>query len=129
MTIPAPDDKMFAVIKYKGSQHKITKDDTIMLEKNDELKVGDTLEFDQVLMVASDEYTSLGRPLVNSAKVIAVIEEKSLTNKVIVFKKKRRKGYQKNQGHRQPIDIVRILKIIHNPSEECVDNYDSLIKI
>jgi len=127
--LPAPDHKIFAVIKFKGLQHKITKDDTIMLEKIDGLEVGDTFFFDNVLLVASDEYTSVGRPFVRSAKVLATIQEHSLTDKVIVFKKKRRKGYQRNQGHRQAVTIVKILKIVHDPSEDTLENYNSLVKV
>lgn len=129
ISIPAPDDKIFAVILFNGSQHKITKDDTITLEKVEDLNIGDTFTFDKVLLVGTDEYTSIGRPFVDSAKVLATVEEKSLTSKVIVFKKKRRKGYQRNQGHRQAVMYVRVLKIIHNPPEETVDDYHSLIKI
>ncbi len=129
ISIPAPDDKIFAVILFKGSQHKITKDDTITMEKVDDLNVGDTFTFDKVLLVGTDEYTSIGRPFVDSARVLATVEEKSLTSKVIVFKKKRRKGYQRNQGHRQAVMYVRILKIIHDPPQETVDDYHSLIKI
>ena len=129
ISIPAPDEKIFAVILFKGLQHKITKDDTIMLERVDDLNVGDTFTFDKVLLVGTDEYTSIGRPYVDSAKVLATVEEKSLTSKVIVFKKKRRKGYQRNQGHRQAVLLVRILKIVHNPPQETVDDYHSLIKI
>jgi large subunit ribosomal protein L21 len=129
ISIPAPDSKLFAVIKFKGLQHKVTKDDKIMMEKISELEVGDTFFFDNVLLVASDEYTSVGRPFVKTAKVLATVEEHSLTDKVIVFKKKRRKGYQKNQGHRQQITVVRIMKILHRPEDEALENYHSLIKI
>ena len=129
ISIPAPDEKLFAVVLFKGLQHKITKDDVIQLEKVDDVNVGDTFTFDKVLLVGSDEYTSLGRPFVNSAKVLASVEEKSLTDKVIVFKKKRRKGYQRNQGHRQSVMYVRILKIIHNPVQKIVDDYHPLLKI
>jgi large subunit ribosomal protein L21 len=100
-----------------------------MLEKINGLEVGDTFFFDNVLLVASDEYTSVGRPFVRSAKVLATIQEHSLTDKVIVFKKKRRKGYQRNQGHRQAVTIVKILKIVHDPSEETLENYNSLVKV
>ena len=62
-----------------------------MMEKIDELEVGDTFFFDKVLLVASDEYTAIGRPNVQTAKVLACVQEHSLTEKVIVFKKKRRR--------------------------------------
>ena len=99
------------------------------MEKMEGLNVGDTFIFEKVLLVASDEYTSLGRPYLTSAKVLAAVEENSLTEKVIIFKMRRRKGYKRNQGHRQNVTIVRILKILHNPSEEIVENYHPLVKI
>lgn len=60
-------------------------------------------------------------------KVLATVEENTQTNKEIVFKKKRRKGYQRNYGHRQEVTIVRILKVFHKPTQEILDNYTSLI--
>lgn len=100
-----------------------------MLEKVEGLEVGDTFFFENVLLVASDEYTSVGRPYIKTAKVLASVEEHSLTEKVIVFKKKRRKGYQRNKGHRQHVTLVRILKILHQPNESSLENYHSLIKV
>lgn len=116
---------MFAVIEFKGLQHKVLKDDSVMLEKID-LQVGETFVFDKVLLVASDEYTSIGRPHVLSCKVLAIVEENTKTEKVITFKKKRRKTYQKNMGHRQDVTMIRILKIIHNPKEETLENYSQI---
>ncbi len=126
LTIPPPDEKSFAVVLYKGFQHKVTKDDVLIFEKMD-LNVGDSFLFDNVLLVGSDEYTSIGRPYVKTAKVLATVEEHSLSDKVIIFKKKRRKGYQRNRGHRQQLTQVRILKIIHKPENESLENYHSLI--
>jgi large subunit ribosomal protein L21 len=127
LTLPALDEKLFAVIHHSGFQHKVTKDDTIMLEKMEGLNAGDTFIFDKVLLVASDEYTSLGRPYIGTAKVLATVEENAKTDKVIIFKKKRRKTYQKNMGHRQDVTVVRIMKIIHEPNQNILDNYHSLI--
>ena len=93
---------MFAVISVKGQQFRVMKDDRVILERlGDEFRqVGSQLVFDEVLMVGSADYTSVGRPTVSSARVYATLEEISRSEKVIVFKKKRRKGYQKSQGHR-----------------------------
>jgi large subunit ribosomal protein L21 len=96
-----------------------------MLERIN-LQVGETFVFDKVLLVASDQYTSLGRPYVSTCKVLAVVEENTRTEKVITFKKKRRKAYQRNMGHRQDVTMVRILKIFHNPKDETLDNYHKI---
>ena len=58
-------------------------------------------------MVGTTEYTAIGRPSIGNARVYATIEEHSQTEKVIIFKKRRRKGYQKNAGHRQLINVMR----------------------
>ena len=96
-----------------------------MLEKID-LNVGETFVFDKILLVASDEFTSIGRPYVLSCKVLAIVEENTKTEKVITFKKNRRKGYQKNMGHRQDVTMIRILKVVHNPKEEILENYHTI---
>lgn len=77
-------------------------------------------------MVGSPDYTSVGRPYVESARAICSVEENSRTEKVIIFKKKRRKTYQRNKGHRQDITVVRVLKILYLPSKEVIDNYKKL---
>ena len=78
----------------------MTKDDRVMLEKlisddasDDALDVGQQIIFDDVLIVGTEDYTSIGRPQVPHARVYATLEEKTKTEKVIIFKKKRRKGY------------------------------------
>ena len=55
-----------------------------------------------------------------------MIEQNTQCRKVIIFKKKRRKGYQRNKGHRQQVTVVRILKILHDPEPNTVDNYHKL---
>jgi len=59
---------MFAVVNFKGLQHKVTKDDTLILEKIP-LEIGQTFIFDNVMLVASTDYTSIGRPFIDNAKV------------------------------------------------------------
>lgn len=60
------------------------------------------------MMIGTPSYTSIGRPYVDTARVIVTVEEQSLSNKIIIFKKKRRKGYQKNMGHRQKLTVLRV---------------------
>ena len=64
-------------------------------------------------MVGTANETKLGSPLVENARVWATVEEQTLTNKVLIFKKKRRKGYQRLKGHRQQVSTLRILEIEH----------------
>ena len=65
-------------------------------------------------MIGTKDYTCIGRPTVNKARVLATIEEISQTEKVIVFKKRRRKDSQRNRGHRQWVNVLRIDRIEHN---------------
>lgn len=77
-------------------------------------------------MIGTKDYTSVGRPFVETAKVFATVEEESRTEKVIIFKKQRREGYQRNKGHRQNIMCIRIDNIVHELGEEQASNYEVL---
>ena len=68
-------------------------------------------------MIGTPDYTCLGRPTVSNARVIVTLEEKPLSEKVIIFKKRRRKGYQKNAGHKQQICVLRVDRVEHNVTE------------
>ena len=97
ITLPSHPDKMFAVMMIKGHQFKVTKDDRVVIETlGEDYTVGQQLIFDEILMVAAEDFTSVGRPTVANARVYATLEEISRSEKVIVFKKNRRKGYQKS---------------------------------
>ena len=97
-----------------------------MLDKTN-FKPGELIIFDKVLLVGSKEYTSIGRPYIETAKVVGTVEEVTKTEKVIIFKKRRRKGYQKNMGHRSEVTIVRVDKVIHDLTEGVMNDYKSLI--
>lgn len=73
---------------------------------------------DKVLLVGSQEYTVIGQPMVSTAKVLATVEEHEKTEKVLIYKKKRRKTYAQKTGHRQPYTLLRINDIMgakHSP--------------
>lgn len=97
---------MFAVIKTGGKQYKVAKDDTIVVEKLN-AEIGSTVTFDNVL--ALDE--KIGTPMIAGAKVSAKVIKQTRDDTVIVFKKKRRQGYRRKNGHRQYISIVKITDI------------------
>ncbi|PLX89487.1 MAG: 50S ribosomal protein L21 [Desulfuromonas sp.] len=100
---------MYAVIKTGGKQYKVSAGDLVKVEKV-EGAVGDTIELDQVLMVGGAE-VKLGTPLVPGAKVKAQIVAQEKDKKILVFKSKRRKGYRKKNGHRQPITRLKVAAI------------------
>ncbi|EAT14592.1 50S ribosomal protein L21 [Desulfuromonas acetoxidans] len=100
---------MYAVIKTGGKQYKVSEGDTVKIEKIAG-SVGETIELSEVLMVGGEE-VKIGAPLLPGAKVTARIVEQGKDKKVLVFKSKRRKGFRKTYGHRQPITRLMITGI------------------
>jgi len=101
---------MFAVIRTGGKQYRVAKDDTIVVEK----LAGDPgtmVELSEVLMIGSGKSASIGSPIVDKAAVFAEVVEQSRADKIIVFKKHRRKNYRRTRGHRQQQTVLRILDV------------------
>ncbi len=102
---------MFAVIKTGGKQYIVKPGDRIKVEKiNGE--VGDTVEISEVLLVNKDGDLKIGTPVVEGAKVVASIIEQGRSRKIIVFKKKAKKGYKRKKGHRQYYTLLEIKEIL-----------------
>ncbi|MCA9529958.1 MAG: 50S ribosomal protein L21 [Myxococcales bacterium] len=97
---------MYAVIQTGGKQYRVAEGDTIRVEKLSG-DVGSEIELDRVLMVGG-ERVEVGKPTVAGAKVVAEIVAQDRAKKIIVFKMKRRKGYRRHNGHRQPYTELRI---------------------
>ena len=98
---------MYAVIKTGGKQYKVAAGDKLKVEKlvGD---VGSKVVIDKVLLIADGEKTTIGAPLVAGAKVNATVVSHGRADKVMIFKKRRRKGYQILKGHRQAISKLEI---------------------
>lgn len=90
----------YAIIEAAGKQHRVSAGERLKLDLTRTSKAGDQITFDRVLMVGGDTI-KVGQPLVANAKVQATVLSTGKDKKVLVFKKKRRQGYQKSQGHRQ----------------------------
>ena len=101
---------MYAIVEIAGQQFKVEKNDEIFVHHLDG-EPGTKIEFDQVLLLDNDGKISIGKPLVDGAKIAGHILEHVRGDKVVVFKKKRRKGYEKESGHRQDFSKVLIEKI------------------
>lgn len=102
---------MFAVIKTGGKQYKVRKDDVLVVEKlNGE--AGASVDFDSVLMIGDDEKATIGAPVVDGAVVKAEVVEQTRGDKVIIFKKKRRKNHRRKNGHRQDLTVIKITDIL-----------------
>ena len=102
---------MYAVIKTGGKQYKVAKDQIVTVEKLAGT-AGDNVAFDQVLMVGEADQTTLGAPFVAGASVVAEVLEQGRADKIVVFKKKRRKNYRRRHGHRQDETVLRITEIL-----------------
>jgi large subunit ribosomal protein L21 len=101
---------MYAVIQTGGKQHKVSEGQIVTVEKLIGGK-GDTVIFDEVLLVAKDNDIKVGMPLVAGAKVTGEIVEQTKGDKIVVFRMKRRKGYHKKTGHRQLLTSLKIKEI------------------
>ncbi|MDR5907168.1 MULTISPECIES: 50S ribosomal protein L21 [Halomonadaceae] len=101
---------MYAVIKSGGKQYRVQEGETLKLEKL-EIATGETLEFDQVLLVGDGDDIKVGAPLVDGAKVAAEVVSHGRGDKVTIIKFRRRKHHMKRQGHRQWFTEVKITGI------------------
>lgn len=101
---------MYAIIKTGGKQYRVSEGQTLRVEKLDGDQ-GDSVRLDEVLLLGGDGETRIGRPFIEGAAVDAQIVRQGRAKKIIVFKKKRRKGYHKKQGHRQAFTELRITGI------------------
>jgi len=97
---------MYAIVEIAGQQFKVSKDQKIFVHRQ-EGEVGAQLTFDRVYLIDNDTDIQVGTPVVNDASVSASIVSHVRGDKVLVFKKARRKGYQKLNGHRQ--DFTQLL--------------------
>ena len=97
---------MYAVIKTGGKQYRVAKNDVLKLERLDG-EVGSEVSFAEVLMLGGDN-PQVGSPTVAGASVTATVLEQTRGDKVLVFKKRRRKNYRRRNGHRQMLTVVRI---------------------
>lgn len=102
---------MLAVIKTGGKQYLVSPGDKIKVEKLDKAE-GKEITFGQVLLLVKGKTTKIGTPLVKGAKVTAKVLKEAKDKKIVVFKYKAKKRYQKKMGHRQPYTQVEILKIL-----------------
>jgi len=106
---------MFAVVDILGQQFKVFEKTDIFVHRLDH-KEGSTVNFEKIYLFYDGKKTFIGSPLVNNITVKAKILKHLKGDKVIVFKKKRRKGYKVKNGHRQSLTQISIQSILHNVS-------------
>ena len=101
---------MYAIVEIAGQQFKVEKDQQIFVHRLDS-EEGSKVDFDKVLLMDDAGTVNVGAPVITGAKVTAKVLEHLKGDKVIVFKKKRRKGYKVKNGHRQYLTKLEILSI------------------
>ncbi len=110
---PVLQIKMYAIVEINGQQFKAEQGKKLFINHIREAEEGQAVEFDKVLLVDNEGAVTVGTPTVEGAKVVCeVLSPLVKGEKVIVFKKKRRKGYQKKNGHRQQYTQVVIKSVI-----------------
>ena len=102
---------MYAIVEIAGQQFKVEQDKKLFVHQLD-AAAGDSVDFEKVLLVDNDGKVAVGTPTVKGAKVTAKVLEHVQGDKVIVFKKKRRKGYKKKNGHRQQLTQIQVETIV-----------------
>ena len=101
---------MNAIVNISGKQFRVSKGDILKVNRQ-EWKVGDKVKIDDVLLTDNKGEISVGNPIVNGASVTVKILEHNRDKKILIYKKKRRKGYQRKNGHRQGITLLEVVKI------------------
>jgi large subunit ribosomal protein L21 len=102
---------MIAIVEIYGKQYKVSKGDTVMVDSKIDLETGKTVKFDNIKAVLDKDTNIFNPKELSSYKVSAKIVDHTRADKVLVIKKKRRKGYQRKNGHRQDLTMIQIQSI------------------
>ena len=102
---------MKATIETQGRQFTVEEGDIFKVNQFPGVEADSTVEIDKVLLVTGTDTPKIGTPYVEGSKVEVRILENLKDKKIVVFKKKRRKGYKKTQGHRQFVSVIKVEKI------------------
>ena len=111
---------MYAIVDIAGQQFKVEKDQKIFVHRLN-AEEGSKVNFDNVLLVDNSGKVNVGTPTISGAKVSATVLNHLKGEKVLVFKKKRRKGYQKCNGHRQYLSYIKIDDIVEKKSKSVTE--------
>ena len=104
--------RAFAVVRLSGTQYKVTKDDLIVSNRIHGYDVGESFALDDVLLLGTQNETRVGRPTVPGAQVMLTVEEHTKDQKVVIFKKRRRKNYKRKTGFRRDVTLLRVSDIV-----------------
>ena len=102
---------MKATIKTQGKQFSVSEGDILIVDRYPKTETGSTVEINEVLAAGEGENFKVGTPFLAGASVKAKVLENKRAKKIIVFKKKKRKGMERKQGHRQELSVIKIQTI------------------
>ncbi|HMM17200.1 MAG TPA: 50S ribosomal protein L21 [Petrimonas sp.] len=102
---------MYVIVDIQGQQFKVQPDQKLFVHRIN-ADQGSEVEFEKVMLIDNDGEVQVGAPVIEGAKVIVEVLSHVKGDKILVFKKKRRKGYRKLNGHRQQFSEVRVKEII-----------------
>ena len=108
---------MYAIVNIAGKQYKVAEGDQLKVARL-QSEVGEKVNFEEVLLTDDGKNVKIGKPAVKGAKVTAEVIEHGRLRKILVYKKKRRKGYQRKNGHRQDFSAIKInsIKVTATPT-------------
>ena len=101
---------MYALVKTGGKQYRVSKDDTILVERLS-AEEGEQIILNDIVMLGDGDKVMIGTPLVNGAGVSAMVVRQTRGPKIIIFRRKRRKNHRRTQGHRQDLTLLKIIDI------------------
>lgn len=107
---------MYAVVRTGGKQYRVVKNDVLVVEKLSGEPGGD-IELGEVLVLNDGTETTIGVPLVDGARVFGTVIAQDKTDKILIFKRKRRKNHRRTRGHRQSVTVLRITDILAKGQE------------
>ncbi|MDO5664622.1 MAG: 50S ribosomal protein L21 [Bacteroidia bacterium] len=102
---------MYVIVDIQGQQFKVQQDQKLFVHRIN-ADQGSEVEFEKVMLIDNDGNVQVGAPVIDGAKVVVEVLSHVKGDKVLVFKKKRRKGYRKLNGHRQQFSEIRVKEII-----------------
>ena len=115
---------MYAIVKISGKQYRVSEGDTIKVSSQD-WKVGDRVKFDQVLLSDNGKNIIVGTPTVAGASVTVEILEHNRDKKLLIYKNKRRKRYQRKNGHRQGYTLLKVNNLQASSTKKVQKNNSS----
>jgi large subunit ribosomal protein L21 len=101
---------MYALVKTGGKQYRVSKDDTILVERLS-AEEGEQIILNDIIMLGDGDKVTIGTPLVDGAGVSATVVRQTRGPKIIIFRRKRRKNHRRTQGHRQDLTLLKIIDI------------------